>query len=255
MVMKARLIANIIEEFAPLHTQLEWDNAGFCIGSPDAEIKGVLVGFDCTPDLLREAIEVGANMVVTHHPLIFNGVKKINDRDFIGETICLAVKNDIVVYAAHTNADKAAGGVNTLMARRLSLSHPEPLDETGLCLVGDLSQTMSSAQFIDYVKKCYSLVCLRTSKPLDKGIRKVAVSSGSGSSFISAARAAGADAIITGDVSYHHFFCDDDFMVLDIGHYESEIDIVSTLLDILQKKLPNFAVSMTIKNNNPIYYR
>lgn len=253
--MTAREVANIIEAFAPIETQEIWDNSGFCIGSPSTEVKGLFLGFDCTPDLLREAIAAGANMVVTHHPLIFNGVKKIDQDTFLGEAICLAIKNDLVVYAAHTNADKAFGGVNSLMTERLQLSDVKPIDDSLLCLVGNLPKPMTSEQFSDYVKERFGIAQVRTSRAIEKPILHVAVSSGSGASFIETARFSGVDAIVTGDVSYHRFFCEDDFFVVDMGHYESEIDIVSVLFEILRKNYPNFAVSMTTNNNNPIYYR
>ena len=118
--MKVREIAAAIEAFAPLGTQESWDNAGLCIGSPDAEVRAVLVGFDCTPALVREAVERGADMIVTHHPLIFGGLRRIDPDDPVGAAVYLAIRHGIAVYAAHTNADKAVGGVNTLMAERLA---------------------------------------------------------------------------------------------------------------------------------------
>lgn len=256
--MKAKEIAEIIESFAPLATQEQWDNAGFCIGSPETEVKGVLVGFDCTPELISEAVEKGANMVITHHPLIFRGVKKISPDTFIGSAITLAIKNDIVVYAAHTNADKAVQGVNDLMADRLGLRNRTILSDEGIGLVGELSQPVEVAEFIEFVKKQFGLKSLRTSRPICKPVRKVALCSGSGGSFIENAYAAGADVYISGDISYHNFFTEKGFMLMDIGHYESEIEIVEkfkSLLDAeLSEKTTTFAVLTSTINNNPIYY-
>ncbi|MDD2595171.1 MAG: Nif3-like dinuclear metal center hexameric protein [Bacteroidales bacterium] len=252
--MKAKEIASIIEQFAPLQTQEEWDNAGFCIGSPDEEIKGVLIGLDCTPELIKEAVDSGDNMIVTHHPLIFDGIKKIDPNTFLGEAIYLAIKHNIVVYSAHTNADKASGGVNTLMTEKLNLQNVENLDSSGLCRVGYLPQAMTADEFRTFVINRFSLKAVKTSKPVNKLITKVATCCGSGSSFIETARLSGADVYITADISYHHFFCENDFMVMDIGHYESEIDIVNRLLSVLTKKIHTFAVRATRNNNNPIYY-
>lgn len=252
--MKAKEIAAIIESFAPLSTQEGWDNSGFCIGTPEKEIKGVLVGFDCTEALVKEAISCGADMIVTHHPLIFSGLKKISPDDVVGKAVYLAIQNDIVIYAAHTNADKAPGGVNSLFAQRLGLENVEPLDESGLALVGNIPQELSGEEFVQYVKERFDLNSLRCSDPKGRVVRKVAICAGSGASFISAAHKGGADAFISGDISYHHFFCEEGFMVMDIGHYQSEIEIVDTLFSILRKKLPTFAVFTTSNNNNPIYY-
>ena len=252
--MKAREIAAVLEEFAPLQSQESWDNAGICIGSPEAEVHGVLVGFDCTPSLLQEAVACGADMVVTHHPLIFGGLKRIDPDDPVGAAVILAIRHGIVVYAAHTNADKAAGGVNTLMAERLGLVEPAPLDETCLGFIGLLPAPMSGAEFCALVKERFALRVLRCSAPVDE-VWRVATSCGSGSSFAEKAFRAGADAFVTADVSYHHFFVPEGRMILDIGHWESEVDIVSKFVSILQKKMPTFAVyTATQKNNNPIYY-
>jgi dinuclear metal center YbgI/SA1388 family protein len=252
--MKASEIAAIIEEFAPLEIQESWDNSGFCIGSPEQEIKGILLGFDCTPSLINEAILLGANMIITHHPLLFGGIKKISPDNRMGESIYLALKNDIVVYSAHTNADKVINGVSGLMAGKLSLLDVEFLDESGMGVVGNLPCKMATGEFIDYIKRQFSLKIVRCSEPISKEISKVALCGGSGKSLIGKAIDSGAQAYITGDISYHDFYCEKGFMVIDIGHYESEIDIVQTLLSILLKKIPTFAIHITKDNNNPIYY-
>lgn len=253
--MKAKDIASIIEAFAPLDTQESWDNSGFCIGSPEQEVKGVIIGFDCTPALIEAAVAAGANMVVTHHPLIFSGIKKINPETFVGRCITLAIKHDMVIYSAHTNADKAEGGVTALMAQRLGLQDIMPLDETSLALIGTLPAPLNPQELSEFVKKTFGIARLRSSRLIEEPVSRVAVCGGSGSSFIPKAIEAGAQLFITGDLSYHHFFCDEGFMVLDIGHYESERDIVDKLHDILSKKFPNFAIHTFMNNNNnPIFY-
>ena len=253
--MKAKDIAAVIERFAPLDTQEEWDNAGFCIGSPEQEVHGVLVGFDCTPALVDEALAVGADMIVTHHPLIFGGLHRIDPADFVGETVIKAVRAGIVVYAAHTNADKAEGGVTALMAERLKLSNIRPLVPSNLAQIGELPVPMAPAEFCAAVKRAFGLKVLRYSGKGRDRIRTVALCGGSGSEFIGAARSAGADAFLTGDVSYHRFFGDETFLILDIGHYESEVAIVDKFLSLLKDNFPTFAIHATTKNNNnPIQY-
>ena len=251
--MKVRDITSILEAFAPLETQEAWDNAGLCIGSPESEVHAVLVGFDCTPELVREAVSRGADLIVTHHPLIFGGLKQISPDDPVGEAVILAIRHGISVYAAHTNADKAPGGVNALMAARLSLVNPEPLDETGLGWIGSLPEPMNGEAFCRYVKERFALQVLRCSAPVAE-VRRVATSCGAGSGFAGQAFCAGADAFVTGDVSYHHFFVPEGRMIVDIGHFESEVEIVSKFVSILQEKIPTFAVCTTTRNNNPIYY-
>lgn len=247
-------IIDILEDFAPAATQEPWDNAGLCIGSPWQEVHGVLVGFDCTAALIEEAVRRGADMVVTHHPLIFGGLKRIDPDDPVGAAVTAAVRHGVAVYAAHTNADKAEGGVNALMAGRLGLVEARPLDESGLAWIGLLPALMSGEAFVAYVKERFSLPTLRCSRPVGE-VSLVGTSCGAGSSFADKAYEAGAEAFVTGDVSYHHFFVPEGRMIVDIGHYESEIDIVSKFVSILQKKLPTFAVCTTHgKQNNPVYH-
>lgn len=252
--MKVRDVARIIEGFAPLQEAADWDNTGLCIGSPEAEVRGVLVGFDCTPELIAEAVERGANMVVTHHPLIFRGIKRISPDTFLGSVITEAIKHDIAVYSAHTNADKATEGVNALMAARLALTGCVPLSDDGFGLVGNLPRPMGCEEFIAYVKRQFSLKAMRASKPIDIPIERVAVCSGSGGSLVSDALASGAQAYICGDLTYHQFFAEKDFILLDIGHFESEIDIVDKLFSLLREKNSTFVVLRTREDKNPIYY-
>lgn len=252
--MTVKDITDILEAFAPLQDQEHWDNAGLCIGRPSDEVHGVLVGFDCTPALVQEAVDRGADLIVTHHPLIFNGLKRISPDDPVGAAVYLAIRHGIAVYAAHTNADKAADGVNALMAARLGLVEPEPLDDSRLGFIGLLPEPMSGEEFCAHVKRCFRLEVLRCSAPVDE-VARVATSCGAGSGFADQAFAAGADAFVTGDVSYHHFSVPEGRMIVDIGHFESEVDIVAKFVSVLQEKLPTFAVCTTTqKHNNPIYY-
>ena len=257
--MKVRDIIQVIESFAPLSIQEKWDNSGLCIGSQDAEVTSVLLGLDCTPELVDEAIECGADMIVTHHPLIFSGLKKINSEDPVGEAVVKAIRAGIAVYAAHTNADKVIEGVSGAMAARLSLTDVEVLDEdgegTGLGAVGNLPEPMDATEAIAYVKERFGLKVMKASRPLTEKISRVALCGGSGGSLIGAALRSGAQLYISGDISYHNFFTPKGFMLMDIGHYESEKEIVDILFSLIKKNFPTFAVRITQNiNSNPIYY-
>ncbi len=257
--MKARDIINVIEEFAPLSIQEKWDNSGLCIGSPDADVTSVLIGLDCTPELVDEAVECGADMIVTHHPLIFSGLKKISPEDQVGAAVIKAISNGISIYAAHTSADKVIAGVSGAMAAKLGLENVCILDEdgegTGLGVVGDLPEPLTAAEAVSLVKDRFALKAMRTSRPVEGRISRVAMCGGSGGSLIGAAMASGAQLYISGDISYHNFFTKDGFMIMDIGHYESEIEIVDILFSLLRKKFPTFAVRITQNlYSNPIFY-
>ena len=257
--MKVKEIINAIEEFAPLSIQEGWDNSGLCVGSPEDEVTSVLLGLDCTPELVDEAVACGADMIVTHHPLIFKGVKRISPEDQTGEAIIKAVRAGISIYAAHTSADKVLAGVSGAMAARLGLEDVRILEEdgegTGLGVVGDLAEPLTAMEAVALVKDRFSLKSLRTSRPVEGKITRVAMCGGSGGSLIGAARKAGADLYLSGDISYHNFFTENGFMIMDIGHYESEIEIVDILFSLIKKNFPTFAVRITQNiYSNPIFY-
>lgn len=257
--MKVKDIIEVIEEFAPLSLQEGWDNSGLCIGSPEDPVTSVLFGLDCTPELVDEAVACGADMIVTHHPLIFSGLKKISSDNKVGEAVIKAIKAGISIYAAHTSADKVIAGVSGAMAARLGLENVRILDEdgdgTGLGVVGDLPRPLTSDEAVAFVKERFGLKMMRTSRPLEGMISRVAMCGGSGGSLIGAAMRSGAQLYISGDISYHNFFTADGFMIMDVGHYESEIEIVDILFSLIKKNFPTFAVRITQNiNSNPIYY-
>lgn len=252
--MKAIELVRPIEELAPVHEQEKWDNCGFSVGSPYKEVSKALLALDCTEEVVDEAVETGADIIITHHPLIFGGVKKISPCNRLGRMIYKAVGNDIAIYAAHTNMDKASGGVNTLMADRLGLVERAPITPDNLGIIGKLPQEMTARELVGKVKEAFGADVVRTSELVEGMVSRVAVSSGSGKAFIADAVAQGAQVYITGDVPYHEFQCEEGFMVMDIGHYYSEYGIVDVFANILSKNFPNFAVSKSTKNNNPIYY-
>jgi dinuclear metal center YbgI/SA1388 family protein len=256
--MKAKEIIEVIEDFAPPQIQEEWDNSGMIVGDPEYEVTGVMLGLDCTEELVEEAAATGCNMIVTHHPLIFKGMKRLGVATAIERTARALVKNDMLLYSAHTSIDKVPSGVSDLMADKLGLIEREILakedDDFGLGIVGNLETPMDSLSLISFVKRKFSLTTMKCSLPVDSLISRVAVCGGSGSSLIGTAVASGAQVYISGDISYHNFFCEKDFMIIDIGHYESEIGVLDLLKQVLLKKIPNFAVRKSEKNNNPIFY-
>ena len=257
--MKVKDIIAVIEDFAPLSIQEGWDNSGLCVGSPEDEVSSILLGLDCTEKLVDEAIECGADLIVTHHPLIFSGLKKISPDDPIGAAVIKAVRNGISIYAAHTNADKVIAGVSGAMAARLGLIDVEILEEdgegTGLGVVGNLPSPLSAEEAIALVKEQFSLKMMKASAPVECLVTRIAMCGGSGGSLIRSAQKAGAQLYISGDISYHNFFTPEGFMIMDIGHYESEIEIVDILFSLIKKNFPTFAVRITQNiNSNPIYY-
>ena len=254
MKMKAFELVAPIERFAPLAQQEKWDNCGFCIGDPCQEVSKALVALDCTEAVVDEAIVCGADIIIAHHPLIFSGVKKISPQNWLGRVICKAISNGIVVYAAHTNMDTAAGGVSGLMAQKLGLKECEALLPDSFGVVGNMEEELTAEEFAAKVKEVFEVDVIRSSEPVDGKISRVAVCGGSGKSFMHEAMLSGAQVYVTGDVTYHDFYTEKGFMVIDIGHYFSEYGIVGLFANILSENFPTFAVSISKENNNPIYY-
>jgi len=268
--MTAREVAAIIESWMPLSIQEAWDNSGFCVGLPQTQVRGVLLCLDVTSSVLEEAMAVGANLIVSHHPLIFHGVKQLCGQNEVARIVATAIKQDLVIYSAHTNADKVATGVSGVIAQMLGLQDLETLSpeapatssevsatslQVGLGMVGNLPAPLEVHLFLSEVKRLFNLPCLRVSSFSIPFIRRVALCGGSGSSLISKALDASADIFLSGDISYHHFFSTEGkMMIADIGHYESEIGIIHKLEQLLSEKNLTFAVSIAKNNTNPIYY-
>ena len=257
--MKASVIAAAIEEMAPLSLQESWDNSGFCIGDGSCEVHKALVGFDCTPELIAEAVEEGADMVITHHPLIFGGIKKISEATLTGRTIIAAIRHGITVYACHTNMDKVPGGVSCTTAARIGLQNVRILDSdpdgNGLGIIGELPVPAEPEVFLRRMKEQLGLRTLRHSALSVSPLRTVALCGGSGRSLISVAAATGADIYVSGDISYHDFYAPDGMMIADIGHFESEAEIIGVICDTVREKIPNFAVQSARRSTiNPVYY-
>ena len=259
--MKVGDITAVLEAFAPLSIQESWDNSGLIIGSPEDEVHGVLVGFDCTSALIDEAVAKGCDMVVTHHPLIFKGVRRIDSKDPVGAAIMQAIRKGVAVYAAHTTADKVITGVSGAMARRLELKNvnimvPEEDGTVGLGCIGEFPAPMTGQEALRYVQQKFGLRVIKSSKPLETPITRVALLGGSGGGEIAQARAKGAQLYITADISYHSFFTPEGFMLMDVGHFESEVEIVDIFVAQIRKKFPTFASykSSELDRSNPVHY-
>ena len=358
-------VINELEKLAPLSLQEDYDNAGLIIGDANNEVKGVLVSLDCTEAVVEDAISKGCNLIVSHHPIVFRGLKKITGANYIERVVISAIKNNIAIYAIHTNLDSVSLGVNKMIADKIGLintrilkpksgnllklivyvpkdhseklrdslfiagagkignydscsfntggegtykanenanpfkgdvdklhheaevkievllpdylksevinvmikSHPYEevaydiirLENTnhsiGSGFIGELKDEMSEVTFLKMLKKNMKTNCIRHTGLFNKQINKVAISGGAGSFLINEAKKQGADVFITGDVKYHEFFdADNQMIIADIGHYESEQFTIDLIVDFLIEKFSKFAVQFTDVNTNPINY-
>ena len=358
-------VINHLETFAPLAYAEDFDNVGLLVGDKNAPLTGVLVTLDTLEAVVDEAIENKCNLIVSFHPIIFKGLKKITGKNYVERVVLKAIKHDISIYAIHTALDNHKNGVNDMICDQLNLqnkkilipqaqtikklttfvpkseaetlrkalfqvgagnignydhcsfnvegigtyngnedSNPSkgskgethyeeetqigvtfskhlestiiktlfqnhPYEEVayeittlenknqniGMGMLGELETPMPETRFLEYLKTKMNTNAIRHSKLLGKPIEKVAVLGGSGSFAIGAAKAMGADIFITADLKYHDFFSAEDQIILaDIGHYESEQFTKNGLVTHLTKKITNFAVVLSNTNTNPVKY-
>ena len=365
IIMKIRDITTCLENSAPLNYAESFDNVGLLVGDYDTPVTGVLVTLDTLENIVDEAIENNCNLIVSFHPILFSGLKKLNGKNYVERVVLKAVKNDIAIYAIHTALDNSFQGVNAKICEVLGLhnkkilipqkntikklttyvphtnakevrealfkagagtignydncsfntegygtyrgnensdpvigqkgelhtenetfisvifekhkeksllsallkAHPYeevaydivPLDnlhqEIGIGMIAELSVEKSEVAFLKFLKEKMHTKGIRHSQLLGKPIKKIAVLGGSGSFAIENAIRAGADIYVTSDIKYHEFYkAENKLIIADIGHYESEQFTKNLLVDILTKKFPNFAIILSQKNTNPIYY-
>lgn len=254
-------ITAALETYAPIDIQEDYDNCGLLVGKADTCCSGALLTVDCTPAVVREAIDKGCNLIVAHHPLIFHGLKRLNGKSAVEEAVITAIRGDIAIYACHTCLDNAPGGVSWRMADKLCLSDIEILapktgSSAGCGVIGTLPSPMTGQQLIELVKHTFgSPVARCTDYPLDKEIRCVALCGGSGSSLIDNAIDKKAQAFITSDTKYHDFVDHAGrILIIDIGHHESENCTKEIFYHVIKEKFPNFAVQYSGFDINPIKY-
>ena len=363
--MKIKELTHYLESIAPLAYQESYDNAGLLVGQPDDEIHKALISLDCTEAVVDEAIAKGCDIIISHHPIVFKGLKKFNNKNYVERTIIKAIKENIALYAIHTNLDNILGGVNSKIAEKLNLqdavilspkknqlkklttqvpraaveevrsalfaagaghignydecsfnsagygtfrpltgsdpaigqlgeqerveetkievvydginergiliallaSHPyeevpyqiitleNSIASIGAGIIGNLPVAQSGSEFLAYLKDRLQLNCIRYTRLLEKKITRVAVCGGAGGFLLADAKRSGADVFVTADYKYHEFFdAEDEIIIADIGHFESEQFTQELLLDIIQKKFATFAVLLTEIDTNPIKY-
>ena len=261
--MKIRDIATIIEEFAPLSLQAEYDNSGLVVGRMDDEVHSALLAVDVTEEVIDEAIAEGCDIIITHHPIIFSPLKRLNSATYVERCVEQAIRHNIALYACHTNLDSVQGGTSWYVGSALGLESMRVLeprkgdDRVGYGVVGELSTAEDVMAFLERVKRTFDVGAVRYSDiPNGKtSVRRVAICTGAGRSNIDDAMRAEADVYITADLRYNDFMCGENRMILaDIGHFESEFCAISILDMVLSKKMCNFAVRKSERSRNPIHY-
>ena len=248
-------ILNFLKLRFPEEQKEEWDNVGLMTGDSCREINKVLVCLDVTPDTVTEAMDFGADLIISHHPLIFSPLKKVVEDNSIGSTLIQLIKNNIAVYSMHTNFDKADGGMNDLLAEKLGLSDvrkytDEELMSGGgktvdnLGRVGVLEHPMTLDDFADFVKASLGCRAMKVFGDGEESVQTVALCTGSGGSMMTAAYNSGADVYLTADLGHHHAqsAAETGLNLIDAGHFETENIITDFLYDLLSVEFPDLLI-------------
>ncbi len=363
--MKIQEITDYLESLAPLKTQESYDNSGLIYGDSNVELSSALISLDCTEAIVDEAIERNCQLIISHHPIIFSGLKKLRGSNYVERTVIKAIKNDIAIYAIHTNLDNYRLGVNAKIGEILGVkngkilgpkkgdlvklavfcpndysvpvlnsmfsagagnigdysdcsfstqgigtftggedSNPHigesgsrqtaseeklevvaniynlpkiisalivahPYEEVaydcyellnsdnsvGSGMIGELQKAISTSEFLTHIKKEFNCGLIRHTALISDTVLKIAWCGGSGSFLLNAAIGKKADIFITADYKYHDFFdADNQIIIADIGHFESEQFTIDLIADLLRKKFPTFAACLTKVNTNPVNY-
>lgn len=261
--MKVKDITAVLEEVAPLSLQEDFDNSGLLVGDPESEIRSALLCVDITEAVLEEAISLGADMVISHHPVIFHPLKHITCSTYIERVVAGAIRSGIALYASHTNLDSAPDGMSHRLGNLLGLKNVSILVPSAFCgggagtgIVGEPAVQTQMSEFLGFVKSALGLKVLRYSDIAGRGkVTRVALCTGAGGAFVGAAKASGAEVYISSDFRYNNFLdADRDIVIVDIGHFESEYCAIDLLYDIIRKKIPTFALHKSKNSTNPVHY-
>ncbi len=240
-----------LDRLAPPSLACDWDNPGLLAGRAEKEVQKVLVAVDVTTEVVEQAMREGADLIVTHHPLVFRALKKINDQHFISRRIVNMIQADISYFAMHTNFDCAPGCMADLAAERIGLQHGRPLEATGevdgaligIGKVGELEKPMTVMELAQKVKDAFVLpfVTVYGSDQVCEAVTRAAISPGAGGSMVEHGIAAGAQVLITGDIGHHdgQDAAENHMAVIDAGHYGLEHIFISFIKNYLEEKFGN----------------
>ena len=263
--MKIKEIIAALEQFAPLPLQEDYDNAGLQCGLTETEVSGALLCLDVTEAVIAEAIDLGCNLIVSHHPLLFHGLKQVADANMVQRCLRMAIQNDLCIYAAHTNLDNAEDGVNFKMAEKLGLIDVQLMSPKTITLpggrqvkggsgvIGYLPQGEDSLAFLQRVKQAFGVEALQHNQLLERPIQSVVICGGAGDFVLDDALRAEADAFLTGEMHYHLWFGhDQEIQIAVLGHYESEQFTREIFRNIIEDVAPMLPVYDTEVMTNPI---
>ena len=239
--MKISEVIRITDEICPPELAEEWDNCGWQIKCWDGDVMGVLTALEITGAVIDEAVSGGVNLIITHHPMIFQGIKSVDVNTVLGNYIIRLINNGISVYSCHTDFDKAEGGNNDHIGEALELTDVRCLDD-GFTRIGKITGDMTASEFAVFVCRKLNLDerSVRICGDPHKHVKKAGWCSGAGADFAEAAAKAGCDVFVTGDVRYHEAREAAEagrIVIIDAGHFGTEVSFGENMAGKLSERL------------------
>ncbi|MEW4490146.1 Nif3-like dinuclear metal center hexameric protein [Thalassoglobus sp. JC818] len=266
MAYSLKTLTNYLEAFAPLDLGEDWDNIGLLVGDPDASIGSVLTCLTLTPDVADEAIRLNADLIVSHHPVLFRSVKKLTTETNEGRMLLKLIAHQVAIYSPHTAFDSALSGINQQLAESFGLTEIQPLrslqdTEATAASVGSgrwglLNEPMTTDQFLDRVRTSLKVRNLQYTGDLQQQVKSVAVACGSAGEFLRDANQLGCDVFITGEARFHSCLEARElgvFMVL-AGHYATERPAVESLANTLSAEFPDLQCRASEVETDPVQW-
>lgn len=250
MVKLSEITAFLENRFPPEYAE-DFDNIGLLAGKAERDVSKALVCLDCTTSVVEEAISIGAELIITHHPFIFNAMKSVSDSSSLGRSIVLALENNISIYSAHTNLDSAPGGLTDYVVSKLRLTATSNIEgNLGRVCCADTT----AKELCDRIKKEFGVETLFSTFTTDKVIKKVAVCNGGGGGELAETVKDMCDVYISGDLKYHEVlsFIESDADYIEMKHYDSEFVVTELLKTELDKKFPSLKIQISKSNTQPL---
>ena len=248
-------IAWVLDAFAPAQLKLDFDNVGLLVGRKDAPVTRVLTALDITPEVIDEAKALGAELIVSHHPVFFN-IKKITDETENGDRVLRLIESDIAAICMHTNMDAAQGGVNDALLRKLGCENGVALNETDFIgRIGTLAHAKALPEFLAEIR---SKLHTRGLRYYDAGrpVKKIACCGGAGGGELELAARAGCDTYVTADIKYDRFLTAEylGINLIDADHFFTENAVVPVFKKIIEDAFPELLVSISQKHTCKIQF-
>lgn len=253
-------IAKEIEKFAPKFLMEDYDNVGLMVGDGNKEVKKVLLSLDCTNEVIKEAINLNCDLIITHHPLIFKKPKNIIKGDLLGDKVIALIKEDITLYSCHTNLDSTKDGINETIVNMLGFNSSQIIEpnesenykDAGIGRLVRLEKEILLCDIIKLVKKNLNIENMRIVSGTET-VKVIAVINGSGQDLFYKAKGLGADCIITGDTTYHFAsdFKEMKISIIDAGHFSTEYLVFLKTLEFLKEKFKDVEFIASEKCKDP----